>query len=166
MSTKIKGNEENIGVTDDMEQSYELVEKETPEQLVESLANPGTLMFCSVMAETRPGKIRLYNALNTSEKLIDHINEELVVTDVAAYPVQLMDEDTGELFDALRTVLITKDNKSYACVSQGVLNSLKRIFALVGMPPWDDKDALIIIPRLQKTRNKDRKVTVLEIKES
>lgn len=165
MSIKIKGNEENQIVSDDMESSFALVEKESPEELVESLANPGSLMFCSVRAETRPGKIKLYNALNTSEKLIDHINEELVVTDVAAYPVELMDEDIGEVFNALRTVLITKDNKSYACVSQGVLNSLKRIFALVGMPPWDDKEALTIVPRLQQTRNKDRKVTVLEIKE-
>ena len=77
----------------------------------------------------------------------------------------MVDEETGELFTTLRVVLIDINNNAFACVSQGITNSLKRIFAIVGMPPWTGKEALTVIPRLQKTRNKDNKVMILEVKE-
>lgn len=168
---RIKGQEvQELGgavSTDDLESRYELTEvKPTPEGLVKSLTNPGEEMFCSVVADSRAGKIRLANAINNAnEKLIDHINEEIKVTDVIAYPVDLVDEETGELFTTLRIVLIDINNNAFACVSQGITNSLKRIFAIVGMPPWTGKEVLTVIPRLQKTRTKDNKVMILEVKE-
>lgn len=162
--TKIKG-QEVMELGDDLETKYELVEQEqTPGDLVQSLTNPGEEMFCSVKPTSREERIALYNAVNNaSEHLIKHVNEKIKVKDVVAYPVKLEDENTGEMFTALRVVLIDNNNKSYACVSQGIVNSLKRIFSIVGMPPWIGKNELTIIPRLEETRNKERKVMVLEL---
>ena len=96
--------------------------------LVEQLKNPTGQFFCSIADDgTRKSKIAIYNAINSAdENLADHIGEVIEVVDVVAHPVQLADEESGEIIEALRTVLVAKDGKPYTAVSQGITNSLKR----------------------------------------
>lgn len=108
--------------------------------LVSALQNPGTQMFCSIRDDgSRSSKAKIYNAVNgAAEQLSDHINETLSIKDVVAHEIMLPDMQTGEVTNCLRTVLIAEDGTAYQAVSQGVVSSLSKIFAIVGMPTWDE----------------------------
>ena len=135
--------------------------------LVEQLKNPTAKMYCSIVDDgTRKSKIDMYNAINgADESIADHIGEVLEVVDVVAHPVELTDEVTGETFNALRTVLITKSGKSYVAVSQGITSALSKIFSIVGMPDgkaWHEEPVKMKIKQV-KTRNGNNKVNTIEL---
>lgn len=132
--------------------------------LVEQLKNPTGQFFCSIADDgTRKSKIAIYNAINSAdENLADHIGEVIEVVDVVAHPVQLADEESGEIIEALRTVLVAKDGKTYTAVSQGITNSLQRVFSIVGMPSWKDEPVKMKIKQV-KTRNGNNKVNTIEL---
>ena len=132
--------------------------------LVEQLKNPTGSFFCSIKDDgTRKSKVAIYNAVNgADESIADHIGETLEVVDVVAHPVTITDEETGEILEALRTVLVTKDGKAYTAVSQGITNSLARIFSIVGMPSWKDEPVKMKIKQV-KTRNGNTKVNTIEL---
>lgn len=132
--------------------------------LVEQLKNPTGSFFCSIKDDgSRKSKVAIYNAVNgADESISDHIGEVLEVVDVVAYPVTITDEETGEIMEALRTVLVTKDGKAYTAVSQGITNSLARIFSIVGMPSWKEEPVKMKIKQV-KTRNGNNKVNTIEL---
>lgn len=82
---------------------------------------------------------RVFELIQSSTgKLADLIGKEVAVQHIVAHSVELVDEDTGEVNDADRIVLVTPNGESYACVSNGVRRSLQQIMALTNsMPPWD-----------------------------
>ena len=127
-----------------------------------SLKNPTTEFFCSIKDDgTRASKVAIYNSINNDgEKLIDHCGETLEITDVAAHGVSLADEKTGEINEVLRVVLIATDGTTYSCVSSGVVESLKKIFAIVGVPSWKD-EPVKIIPTEVRTKQGRRVLTLV-----
>ena len=135
--------------------------------LVEELKNPNGKFYCSITNDgTRKSQIAIYNAINSAdESLSDHIGEVLEIVDVVAHPVQIADEITGEIVDCLRTVLMDKNGKSYTATSQGITNSLARVFSLVGMPDdgaWQKEPVKMKIKQV-KTRNGNNKVNTIEL---
>ena len=135
--------------------------------LVEQLKNPDNSFYCSLANDgSRKSAIAIYNAINNAdESLGDHIGEVIEVVNIVAHPVEVTDEKTGEVIDALRTVLIDKNGKSYVAVSQGITNSLARIFSLIGTPDngaWEKEPVKMKI-RQVKTRNSNNKVNTIEL---
>lgn len=132
--------------------------------LVEQLKNPDSNFFCSIKDDgTRKSKIAIYNAINgADENLADHIGEVIEAVDVVAHPVSLVDENTGEVVNALRTVIVDKNGKSYTAVSEGITNSLSRIFSIVGMPSWKNEPVKMKVKQI-KTRNGMNKVNTIEL---
>lgn len=135
--------------------------------LVEELKNPNGNFYCSIKDDgTRKSKVAIYNAVNSVDKrLADCINTVLEVVNVVAFPVQLLDEKTGEINTCLSTVLVTKDGSCYGATSQGIANSLSRIFSIVGMPDdnaWLDEPVKMRIKQVN-TRNGDNKILTIEL---
>ena len=135
--------------------------------LVDSLLNPTASFYCSIVDDgTRASKAKIVNAMNNAdEELKEHVNEVLEIVDVCAYPVTVVSEETGELMDALRTILIDKDGNNYFATSAGVVNCLQKIFAIIGAPDngaWHDEPVKMKVKR-KSTRNGGRQVTTLEL---
>ena len=135
--------------------------------IVEQLKNPLSEFYCSITNDGKRGTaIKIYNAINNAEEqLAEHINEVIEVVNVVAHPVELIDEESGEIFTALRTILITKDGTSYSAVSSGITNSLARIFALIGKPDggaWEKEPVKMKVKQVQ-TRNGNNKVNTIEL---
>ena len=95
---------------------------------LDNLTNPNGNFFCSIQNDgTRTSQVKVYNAINSKgEALDDHKGEVLEIVDVAAHPVTLVDENTGEVVDALRVVMIDKNGQNYDAVSQGIASSLQK----------------------------------------
>lgn len=78
----------------------------------------------------RKAAVDFYNAVsNPTGKLKEHVNE---ILEMAHVSIEVVELKTGEL--APRIIIVTADGHSYQCVSIGVYQSLKRIFALFGTP--------------------------------
>lgn len=106
--------------------------------------NNGSMMVSDVMntgvgytdmnLSDRSAAVAFYNATsNPVNKLKEHVNEVLTLSHVSVECVEVTNDD-GEKVLAPRVVLITAEGQSYACVSVGVYQSLKRMFTLLGTP--------------------------------
>lgn len=91
--------------------------------------------YCSMTAETKEDKIKLYNAVNNTEDTVaKHINEVIEIKDIYCEMTEITDKETGEITLLPRTVLIDSEGKGYNAVAKGVFNSVKQILALFGDP--------------------------------
>lgn len=122
-------------------------------QVIESGA-----MYCSMKTETMEDRVAFYNAMSApDEQLRDHINEVLYFKDVFVEPVEVTDEETGENRSANRIVLLDVNGVSYSTMSNGIYNSLKRVFAVFGCPTWENGLAL----KVKQVNNKQRQMLTL-----
>lgn len=132
---------------------------------VSELANPSeSAMYCSIHTDgSMTSKAAIFNAVNSPDrKLSEYIGEVINLKDIVAHPIQLIDENTGELLDALRVVLIDANGTSYEAVSNGVANAINRILQIFGQPDtW--AEPIKVKPVQKQTRNGNNKVTTLKI---
>lgn len=112
-----------------------------PVSMMDSLTDPTNSFYCSIQNDgSRESAIKVYNAVNSKgESLTEQVGKVLEIVDIAAHPVNLTDENTGEQVEGLRVVMIDKNGKIYDAVSNGIVNSLQRIFAMpgIGQPTYN-----------------------------
>lgn len=132
---------------------------------VSSLADPGaSQMYCSIRDDgTMQSKARIFNSINSPDKRIsDCIGETISLANIVAHPIQLVDENSGELIETMRMVLVDDQGTSYEAVSTGIVNAVSRILQIFGQP--DTWTAPIKVKPVQKgTRNGNNKVTTLKV---
>lgn len=97
---------------------------------------------------TFEGKVKLYNALQSAEKLSDHLNEPLHMVNAVALSVKVSDEITGEVSNSSRVIIVTDDDKSYAATSPTLLSGLNTMFGVFGTPDtWKKPLAIKVVER-------------------
>lgn len=130
---------------------------------LDQLLNANSSFLCSIPNNgSRAAAIAIYNAVNNKgESLDDNKGKVLEIVNYAAHPVSLVDENTGELVEALRIVLVDKNGVNYDAVSQGIASSLQKIIAIVGAAPWDNEPLKMKVVE-QKTR-KGFKTNTIEL---
>ena len=132
---------------------------------VSSLSDPGaSQMYCSIRDDgTMQSKARIFNSINSPDKRIsDCIGETINLANIVAHPIQLVDENSGELIETMRMVLVDDQGTSYEAVSTGIVNAVARILQIFGQP--DTWQAPIKVKPVQKgTRNGNNKVTTLKV---
>ena len=102
-------------------------------------AETGTT-YCTLKADAsdRKAAARVYNALNNPEyRVSDFINKQIEVADVLIEIADVMNEETGEVSQVPRVVLIDADGKAYQSVSVGMFNSIKNAIKIYGEPTWE-----------------------------
>lgn len=108
---------------------------------------------------SRESAIKIYNAINNADqKLDDNKGIVLEIVDIVAHPIELLDEQSGEMVKALRIVLIDKEGVGYESVSLGVASSVQKIFAVVGKPSYNPP--LKVMGKEQKTRKGFKTLTL------
>lgn len=97
---------------------------------------------------TREGKIKLYSALQNAEKLDEHLNEPLEMVNAVAQAVQVTDDQTGEVSNTVRVIIVTADNKAYAATSPTLAAGLNTMFGIFGTPNvWTEPLTIKVIER-------------------
>ena len=150
-------------MSENINKTESIVAYEAPSvDMMAGLMNANQAFFSSIKNDgSRESQIKIYNAVNKAEeKIDDHKNKEFNLVDVVAHPITLVDENTGEAVDALRTVLIMDDGMSYEAVSQGIVSSLTKLFAIVGQPTYEPPLKIKVVE--QKTR-KGFKTNTIEL---
>lgn len=132
---------------------------------VNEFSNPvNTAMYCSIKDDgSAKSKAAIFNAINSPEKKVaDFIGKTIALKDIVAHPIRLLDENTGEVIDAMRMVLIDDKGEGYEAVSSGLVNAVSRILQIFGQPEtWSEPIKVEVVQK--GTRNGTNKVTTLKI---
>ena len=97
-----------------------------------------TVAFSSMNATSIEDKKRLYNAMNSPDgRIKDMVNMRIAIQDIYCEMVQCTSEETGEISNVPRIVLIDVDGKSYQAVSMGIYNAVRKLIQVFGVPTWD-----------------------------
>ena len=113
--------------------------------VAQELSENATSVYCSVQGGDRKTKALVYNASNNPEhKVADFINKTIMVKDVLVELIQVENEETGEVEEAPRVVLIDKDGKAYQAVSAGMFSAIKKAIQIFGQPTWDEPLPMLI----------------------
>lgn len=108
-------------------------------------------MFSSVKAETQDERLAIYAAISDCEDLKKQVNKVINVENVIIQPVELENDETGEVEKANRIVLIDEDGKAYGCTSSGVETAIRNLFMIVGAAPWTPP--IPLTPVMKQGRN-------------
>ncbi|MCM3176217.1 hypothetical protein [Paenibacillus sp. MER 99-2] len=127
--------------------------------LVSAFTDVSNVFYSSIVDDgTRQTKAKIYTALNNSEGNFSELKEPIVVQDIMAHNVQLADDQTGEIIETVRIVLVTPEGKGYHAMSQGVMSSIQKIVGMYGAAPW--VPGIKMMPRSVTTRRKFKTVTI------
>lgn len=97
--------------------------------------------------ETMEGKLALYAALQSSDKIDEHLNEVLHVTNVAAQSIEVADERTGELNPSIR-VIIHAEEGDFTATSPSLARSFGTMFSIFGTPDkWDEPFVMKVVEK-------------------
>ena len=97
---------------------------------------------------TREGKIRLYAALQNAVKLDEHLNEPIDMVNAIAQAVQVTDDQTGEISNTVRVIIVAEDGTAYAATSPTLAAGLNTMFGIFGTPDtWDTPLTIKVVER-------------------
>lgn len=112
---------------------------ESGNKFIVELTSSRKTSLCTLASETPAEKAVLFKIMNNPEqRLADHIGEVIEVTDLFVEVIQLESEETGEMMDCPRIVVIDKDKVGYQCVSVGVWSAFKKLISIYGVPTWKE----------------------------
>ena len=95
--------------------------------------------FCSFTPETMDDRIKLYNAINSPEyRVADMINKPIYMVDAILVQCELVDENTGEVYPAVRSIIIDAEGKTYVATATGIRSSLANIFSVFHTLHFDE----------------------------
>lgn len=106
------------------------------------------------------GKMALYNAMQTSDRVDEHLNETLHVTNVLAQAVEVANQETGEINSSTRVVIHAEEG-DFAASSPTLAHSFGNLFAIFGTP--DKWAAPIVLKVVEKKSRRGYKFFDLEL---
>lgn len=108
--------------------------------------------FCSVKAETRAEKIKLFNALKECDfKLNDVVGSKISIKDVFYQEYVKKDKETGDIRTGHRTIIFGDDGKTYVTASNYLYNTLRQIISVFGSPAeWDEPLMVEVVKQSMK----------------
>ena len=117
-------------------------------------------VFCSFDPTTPVGMVMMDRCAEAPDaKVKDLVNLQVLLVHVYGHHVDLVDEKDGSVRTALRTCLVDKEGKVYSCVSEGVRNSILRLSAQHGLPPW--RNGIRVKVQLKSLGNNRQWLTIL-----
>lgn len=96
---------------------------------------------------TMDGKMALYNAMQTSGKVDEHLNEPLHVTNVLAQAIEVANQETGEIDSSIRVVIHAEEG-DFAAASPTLAHAFGDLFSVFGTPDtWEHPLVLKVVEK-------------------
>ena len=96
---------------------------------------------------TIDGKMALYNAMQTSAKVDEHLNEPLHVINVLAQAIEVANLETGEINPSTRVVVHAEEG-DFAAASPTLAHAFGNLFAIFGTPDkWNQPLTLKVVEK-------------------
>lgn len=105
---------------------------------IANLANGRVTHFTSIRGNSFEDKVSVIDAMTNSVPIADNLGKVINVKDVVIVPVALVNEETGEVADQARIVLIDADGTAYHAISSGLFRSVQTFLQILGHPAtWE-----------------------------
>lgn len=118
-----------------------------PMPTAQNMFSGGEMYYTSLDVDKLENKKIVLRCLGECDERVKQcINAKITVANIFAHMVELANDETGEISQQPRVVLISPDGLTYECVSQGVYRDVSALIWLFGKPPWNPP--LELIPRL------------------
>lgn len=102
--------------------------------IIQGMNNPAAGFYSSIKSDDFASRMNVARALTTSEPLDENLGKTINLVDFIIQPVDLANQQTGEVQTAPRVVLIGDDGQAYHATSIGLLSSLRNIVTALGEP--------------------------------
>lgn len=109
---------------------------------------------------TMDGKMALYNAMQTADKVDEYLNEPLHVTNVLAQAIEVANQETGEV-DSSTRVVIHAEEGDFAATSPALAHAFGNLFAIFGTP--DKWAAPLVLKVVEKKSRRGYKFFDIEL---
>lgn len=105
--------------------------------------------YSSIKGGDFDSRLRVAAAITDAPSIVDHLGETFELTHFIIHPVELVNEETGELDKALRTVLIKADGTCFSTVSETIVKRLRDLVSILGEPASWPKPVKVKISRVK-----------------
>lgn len=109
---------------------------------------------------TMDGKMALYNAMQTADKVDEHLNEPLHVTNVLTQAIEVANQETGEINPSTRVVIHAEEG-DFASASPALAHAFGNLIAIFGTP--DKWAAPLVLKVVEKKSRRGYKFFDLEL---
>lgn len=91
-------------------------------------------IFTTVKGDDFETKAKIFNAVNDAKPVSDLSGKPFEIADLVIESAEFVNEKTGEIEPAVRTIFITPSGDAYQAFSGPIFNAAKRILTLLGEP--------------------------------
>lgn len=121
----------DVAVIDD---DAQVARKFNTADAIQALADGKTTVFSTLTGDDFDTKLQLLDAVTNSEPIADNLGKPIRLVNVVIQTVELADEETGELNELPRTILLDEDGTAYHAISMGVFRAVETVLGVVGQP--------------------------------
>ena len=126
---------------------------------IQALASGAPTMYNSIKGEDFTAKKKTYGAVSAAKKVRDHLGKKIDLEHIIVQPVELADENTGEVTKQPRVILIDADGTAYYGISGGLFRAVGDVIGMLGEPDtWPEP--LPVTVKEQQGRGANRFYTI------
>ena len=98
------------------------------------LKSGGTDIFSTFDGTDFDTQLDVVDAVSSALPLADNLGTVINLKNVVIQPIEMKDENSGEMVRVPRIILVDVDGTAYAAISTGIMKSLQNYFGLLGFP--------------------------------
>lgn len=122
---------------------------------IANLNNGVTSVYSSIEGDDFESKTAVAKAVSSSVPLRDHAGKTLNLRDIIVQVADMTDEDTGEVTQAPRVILIDTEGVSYHATSNVILKDVRAIMGILGKPStWPEGGVPVKMVEGQSGKNR------------
>ena len=108
----------------------------------------GAMTYSSIKTESFDDKIAVLTAMSEAKPISESLGKTFGLKDFIVQPVELQSE-TGQMVNALRTVMVADTGECYASVSDIIVRRLRDIVCVLGAPSEWERPLQVRVDRLK-----------------
>lgn len=112
---------------------YEPTQNEV-EKVISSLNSSEVNVYSSIKGTDFESRLAVARALTDSVPVADYIGETINVANFVIHPVEMADEETGEVRPVARTIIIDENGKAYHAISAMIVRRVHDLIGVLGEP--------------------------------
>lgn len=107
---------------------------------IDSLSRGEVAMFSTIAADTFDEKRRVLSLMTNAKSLASEemLGKPINLRNIIVQAVEIADEQTGEVNEQPRIILVDDEDNAYSAISNGLIRSIESIMSMFGHPStWE-----------------------------
>ena len=116
----------------------------TVESAIEAMKS-GNKVYSSLKGDDFATRKTVMGAMTNATKIADVLGKKIVLTDFIIQTVDIADDNTGEMVEAPRVILVDESGKAYDAISTALMGSLRDLVGVLGEPSsWPEPLPIVV----------------------